>query len=439
MRKNRTFLLALLASLAITTPARAQIDTSFGGSGYVGLGFEQQGGSTAADHGIVACPGPSGTLVAMGTASDNRRVVTAWLTPAGALDPDFSGDGKESFDVTHGIYGAVGLCTSDGGIVLAYASRESSYQPDLNAAYLVRIDPATGKPDPDFGKAGTMRLDLDEGAADLGNHTQLTALVQGANGDLLLLGYTRLSEGPIGPTAGYILRIEAEGVLVDALLTHRSDESIVDIVAAGVAENGDIWIGGNRTQSNFYRSGFLARLDGTNLSLIDMPQPTLGDNNIVAGGRVIAGTRMALVGAHYNDRFLATLDPEDTHIVALPAEYDLERPQILPLPGKRLLVAASAVDHPPAGTWFTQLRPIGGGRYVPDTTFGDAGGYLAKAHLPLDCPGDTAQIFKRITLWKGAPTAIGSVDRACTGNSDFDYLLLRLRNDLVFGDGLETY
>lgn len=432
--------LATLAALAIAMPAGAQIDRSFGGYGYVGIGFAAEGNGAAHDFGIAACPGPSGTLVAVGTASDGSRVVTAWLTPGGALDPAFSSDGKESFHIADGIRGAVGLCTSDGGIVLAYASMSAHFQPDLNAVYLVRIDPATGKPDPAFGKAGIVRVDLDKAATDLGDHTQLTALVQGANHDLLLLGNTRLDVGPMSPTAGFLMRIERDGMLAATQVTSVEDASIRDIVAAGVAANGDIWIGGNRIPPPAGNgTGFLARLDGLDLTLLDMPQPSLGDSYRVAGGRVIDGTRMAMVGSRFGRQFFATLDPETTRIVNLPTELDLERPQILPLPGKRLLIAASAVDFLSVGTWFAQMRPLGGGRYVPDTAFGDGGGYLAQAHLPLDCGGETVQLFNRATLWNGAPTAIGAVNRACVGHADFDYLVLRLRADLVFGDGLETY
>ena len=170
-----------------------------------------------------------------------------------------------------------------------------------------------------------------------------------------------------------------------------------------------------------------------------MPQPSLGDNNIVKGGRVIDGARMGLVGANYSDAFFAMVDPEDVHIVALPTADELQRPQIVPLPGGRLLIAASAVDFLSIGTYFAQLRPIRAGQYVLDTAFGDDGSYLAQAPLPPTCPGEEVQFFARITLWHGAPTAIGALNRNCGGNSDFDYLLLRLRADLVFDDGLESY
>lgn len=439
MRMTWMHTLALLALQTTATPVPAQIDTNFGNDGFVTLGFTAPVNTTPTDHGVAACPGPSGTLVAVGAASDFRRVVTAWLTPAGALDEAFSADGKESFDVVDGIHGAVGLCTSDGGIVLAYRSGVSYYQPDLNALYLVRIDPFTGKPDPAFGSGGTLRVDLDEAGVELGDSTTPTALAQGANHDLLLFGEARLSEGPQSPTTGFILRIEADGTPAATRLTQGIDEGIFDIVAAGVAGNGDIWIGGNRRPPlPSYPGGYLARLDGDDLSFIDMPHASLGDNHRVAGGRMLGGERMGLVGDNLGHRFVALVDPDRIDRVALSPGQNLERPQILQLPGKRLLIAASTKYSWPSGMYFAQLLPLGSGRYTLDTAFGDAGGLLARAPLPSACPDVRGQFFSRVTLWNGAPTAIGAADMACAGQGDYDYLVLRLRADHVFGDGLES-
>ena len=130
-----------------------QLDPDFSGDGWLTEGFQPVAGQEF-DIALAACAVDGGRLLVTGLASGGRRVVTLRLLEDGSLDPTFSGDGKESFDL---IEPAVSLhstptqavCTADGRPVVAYTTLVSGRMQIV----VLRVA-LNGLPDAGFGLQG---------------------------------------------------------------------------------------------------------------------------------------------------------------------------------------------------------------------------------------------------------------------------------------------
>jgi len=438
-------LVALAAVVPRSAPASIALDPRFGSDGSVTLGFDPVGTSPdTSDQGIVSCAGPLGSLISAGLASGGQRVVVTWLTEAGVLDTRFSVDGKETIPIVDGrAYIATGLCLPSGKILLVY----SRFDPDVATApdwlVFVRIDPATGLPDPAFGDAGQRLIDVGSLSAGVNLVRVIRALGVTPQGDLLAVGYHAPVDAPA--RSGLILKLSADGdVLARNVQTVYSD-SIVWYAAVGTTQDGTIWIGGTRRLPSEARLGFVLRVDADSFNVIDVPYPQLDGDFAISGGRMLGGDRMLISGRRHTSKkpLVAIVTSDHAQVLELPVpslsggapgtivgiqEFPT---QVAQMDNGDVLFAGSATEGSfDRGVYLAQLS-LGSGSLLRL----DMGGVSVLRALPAGCAG-RGSAFRRFTLWAGRPTVIGSTSTTCGAPENVDYLIQRVELSL-FEDSFE--
>lgn len=443
-------LFALLPIL-MSVDASAEIDPRFGVAGSVRLGFQPQyvGVNADRDRAFAACGVGSGPLMVVGLASDDRRIVTAWLTEDGELDVRYSADGKESFTLHQGeslIFNPVGTCLPDGDVLLAYEVAPNT-QPSSDAEgniHLRRIDAATGLPDPGFGNAGLRVLDLDMHASTpIGTQETVRSINPGLNGEWLLGG--TYSTDPSGPSAdaqaAWVARIGPNGEVRRVALLRQPEPLLRLAVAVVPGSDGSLWLAGRSHAVGSPASLEVIRLDPDSLlplapsrlrgsfeGMFPERGVRLPDGSLAVVGRTVSSAAMSMI---------VTVSPTQDRSLVLPlppaAFYAIEH-QVAALPGGDLLVAGRLLDAGNRGyaTLFTRLGLEGNTlRRIP--SFGNDGSLLLQASGDAACnDAFPEQNFIRFTYWHNQPTAVGAINTHCGADDpDVDYHVQRLKQPLL--------
>jgi hypothetical protein len=458
---------AALALAAVTPGANAHdgpLDPTFGDGGMRNYGFQSVNGSGRNDRAAaVACPGPGGTLVVTGEASDATRLVTMRLLPNGDYDPSFGAGGRVSvpFAMTQEYYMA-GLCLPNGKILLARRlSTDASNDTDVQ---LLRIDAATGQFDASFGQGGASLLDLDSWQSGLGRTESPLALTPLDGGEVLLTGHVGLSNRIVA----FAARVREDGSVPAArVYIDAANRPIANtLMTAMLASDGTIWgIVEGAYPGSTRVTPFRVRLDRTTLAWIDTPDaaPNATGNPIYAGrgtrvrGDVLAVPQIQFVEGSNPARYLTGLMiyraggkfylplpdaglPGET--LTLSGTYAMQSAVVLP--GDRVLAAYSVErsgNATPRGMHLAmvQIGPAIGSDRV-DTTFGDGGARTAAFRAAgSGCQESLVeQDFSGAALWNGAPVLVGNVNASCSNDGGgLDYLVARIAVDRLFASGLE--
>ncbi|WP_313918712.1 hypothetical protein [Tahibacter sp.] len=459
--------LATLALGTVSLLAHAHdgpLDHFFGDGGMRNYGFQSYNGSGRNDKAAaVACPGPGGTLVVTGEASDATRLVTMRLMPNGDYDTRYGAGGRVSveFAMTQEPYSA-GLCLPDSKVLLARrvrigATGEMSVQ-------LVRIDATTGRLDTRFGQGGATFLDLDSWQDGLQQVEAPLALTALDGGDVLLTGHVGMADRFVA----FAARVRDDGhvpvarVYVDA--PQRATANT--IMTAVLASDGHIWgVIEGRQPGSTRVTPFRVRLDRMTLAWLDVPDPLPNtEGNHIYGGRGVR-VRENVLAVPMIQRIAGSLPWRySPGIMIYRAEGKIYLPlpepavagevqtisdafavqSALALPGGRVLVAF-ATKRPGENTsrgMHLAMVQVGAtiGSDALDKTFG-VGGAQTAVFRPVGsgCPMTTvAQDFSGLAYWNGAPTLVGNVDSSCNNNGGgVDYLVARLQADRVFDSASE--
>lgn len=458
---------AALVASAAAFGARAHdgpLDLAFGDGGMRHYGFQSFNGSGRNDRAAaVACPGPNGTLVVTGEASDATRLVTMRVLPNGDYDPSYGAAGRVSvpFAMTQEYYMA-GLCLPNDKILLARRLRVDASN-EMNIQ-LVRLDATTGQLDPSFGQGGTSVLDLDSWQSGLERTESPLTLTPLDGGEVLLTGHAGL------PTriVAFAARIRDDGsVPAVRVYTDVANRPTANTwMTALLASDGTIWGVVEGSYPGTTRvTPFRVRFDRMTLAWIDTPDapPATTGNSIYAGrgvrvrGDVLAVPQIQYIAgstpAHYQAGLMIYRASGKFYLplpdASLPGEtltlsdtYALQSAVLLP--GDRVL-ATYAVMRSGTGLRrgmhlvMTQIGPAIGSDRV-DTTFGVDG--AATAAFRVAGSGCTEplveQDFAGAALWNGAPVLVGNVDANCSNDGGGrDYLVARVAVDRLFADGLE--
>ena len=334
-----------------------RLDRSFSGDGKAFVDF---GGGNDFANGVVIQP--DGGIVLAGGAANGSKVALARLTPAGALDPTFSGDGKLALDTGNGADFAAAVALQGDSIVLAGQS-------GVNTA-LWRFT-AAGVRDTTFGSNGR-RVRSFATTEDLA----LDLAVDG-NDNLVIVGSTDPSGGNTAQTI--VARFTPTGE--DDNTFSEDGDATLDVVPGQyedgtevlVQPDGAIVVGGeaNRNLSllRFTDAGELdATFDGDGRVRINRPgqyewvsglglQP---DGRIVlAGAQVVNNWYYVLVG-----RMNADGTPDTTFAPSSGSAFDTRRitnqddyaTELRIQPDGKIVVAASAYRQRVVGV----LRLLGG-------------------------------------------------------------------------------
>lgn len=409
------------------------------------LGFLPVSGNNA-DVGSVACPGANGTLMVTGNASGGQRIVTARLLSNGDLDTSFSGDGKETFNLLADAGFAPGACQPNGDMLIARTVTAMGGEQNLQ---LVRVQRDTGLPDPTFGSAGVVNIDLDAYRSDLGQAEVPMGINVLSNGDIVLTGYFNITSSVT--VQAFVVLLGANGQ-VKAVNTGLS---FVSWIASAVLESNDgqLWLFGS-SGYNAYR----ATLGRNDLHFVNY-------TGVGMGGTVRPGLAVAVDAdtvafavtldtdndGDYGPRLVVfrgaggaslTLPTPLSHGATLGLDGGSGRNEITLLPGRRVLYGASTRDT--AGTQngiYLAMAHIGRDLSSDglDDTFGANGAQIAK-FLP-DTSGCNAnppsQWLSRVTLWAGRPTFVGLARTDCLGANSDDYLIGRIETNRLFADGFD--
>lgn len=466
LRYLKTLITLVLCAAATTAGAHdGPLDLAFGDGGMRNYGFQSFNGSGRNDRAAaVACPGPNGTLIVTGEASDATRLVTARLLPDGDYDPSFGAGGRVSvaFAMTQEYYMA-GVCAPNGKILLARRVRtDANGEMDIQ---LLRIDANTGQLDASFGQGGSTTLDLDTWQAGLQRTESPLSLTLLDGGEALLSGHTALDNR----ITAFAARIRDDGTVpvarVYADVANRPEANT--FMTAALASDGTLWgiIEGTYPGSTRV-TPFRVRFDRTTLAWIDTPDapPGATGNPIYAGrgvrvrDNVLAVPVIQFIDGTNPPRYQAGLmiyradgkfylPLPDTSLLGettltFSETYALQ--SAVALPGDRVL-AALAVGRRGEGVhrgMHLAMVRIGTaiGSDVLDTTFGTGGAQTAAFRAAGSGCTETlpGQDFSGIALWRGAPVLVGNVDAACSNDGGaLDYLVARLNVDRLFADGLE--
>jgi hypothetical protein len=444
----------MLLMLAIPSTASAQrLDQSFDGDGWLSAGFQAVAGMDF-DIGLAACADGQGRLLVAGLASGGRRVVTMRLLENGSFDPDFSGDGKESFDLLEPVAAlsnasTPAVCTSDGRPVISYPTLRSDGEMEV---VVLRIG-ATGLPDNSFGNQGRTRIKfwetatLEQPTAFAVSHEglELAAEVQATN---------------LGARVG-VARLEMGGAIrIKGVL---ATNSFAAITAIGLPENSlDLVIAGAREQGlgpQATRPLMLSKVNKLNLGI--GPVDSLGGFELaqIGRGRLLADGRMGVAvgrlrGPHVrpgvaliDSSNLATVVVDfDRSVLIEGAESSVDVDpmgmEVVPLQDGRVAVMAglrrSGVTGQRRGLFVGLIRD-----QTIDTSVGQGGGWVLPVTAPICAGQGTPDFrFRRSTLWNGRLTFVGGVRAAPCGldSLNYDYWVARmsaLPAPPMFADGFE--
>ena len=228
--------------------ANGSLDNSFGSGGRVTTDFLGE-----ADYATAVAVQADGKIVAAGYAwnGTNYDFALARYTSAGALDTDFSVDGKQVTDLTGSSDRAYALVLVGEGLVVA---GEARYEGNYDFA-LARYTSA-GELDANFGTGGKVFTDF-EGATDGGR-----AIVLQPNGQLVVAGFA-----------------EIEGDNDFALARYNPDGNL------------DTTFGGSgKVTTDFYGGDDY----GYGLALVP------GSGDLILGGYILNGTQNDFAMARYN-------------------------------------------------------------------------------------------------------------------------------------------
>lgn len=435
------FFAATLGAAPALNAHSGPMDTRFGEAGFAHYGFQSVNGE-AGDTARAGCPGPGDTFVVVGVASGGRRIVTIRLRPDGSFDNTFSGDGKESFDLTTRFSAeTASVCLAQGGdpvlagLIVVDAAGERNLR-------VIRVGRDTGLPVAAFGSDGVADLDLDAHISGLGSDEVPLGLNVLPNGDLAVSGYATLSGGGI---QGFVAVLNSAGQVRAATLTSCW-------MLTTVLENpaGALWAFGSTGQG-----ACRLTLDRTTLA-----QSSRLDNNLGATVRpgaarsVQPGTVVmaAAIGAPFGYRpALAVFRETQISTLALPSPVlngsatslseaaGVHGVQILP--GGRVLFGGTLLQTSTStGEYFALARV---GRIAGDDrmeSYWGQGGAMSAQFLPntAACAASPPeQQIYRMTLWQGRPTFVGRVDTQCFDSAATNYLVGRVETDYLFGDGLD--
>ena len=431
-------LFAVSAASAHTGP----FDPAFGDGGLASYGFQPVNGNLS-DSAAVACAGPNGTFVVVGSASNGLRIVTARLRPDGSYDTSFSGDGKESFDsvADHMSY-APGVCQPNGDPVLVRIVTGPGGEQSMR---IVRVKRDTGLPDPAFGNGGVVDLDLDLYITGLGQAEVPFGLNVLANGDLVVSGYASNAQNIV---AGFVALLDGAGTvraarLVEAWhLTTTLDAPDGSLWAFGSSGNGAVRVTLDR---NTLAPGLRVTADLASAVYAGAARVVRpGAVAMAAVARNTDGSYRPLLMLFRADAAtpLAMASPAfDGNAFGMSNAVGAQGVQILP--GGRVLYAGTARDL--AGStddalYFAMARV---GREPGDDewehAFGNNGMQVGRFHP--DAPGCAAQaprqLMQRVTSWLGRPAFVGRVDGNCVDGSAENYLVGRVETNYLFADGMD--
>lgn len=223
-------------------------DTSFDGDGRLTFHFDLDAVNLDEIASSVAIDAAGNILVggvaASGAANSNDFVI-ARLTPAGALDPNFGGDGRVSiaFDIGGSLDDELLelIVAPDGSIFATGVATDNGF--DFAAVKLL----PDGTPDPTFGNNGKATVPFDLG--DTNGDTSYGAALQ-PDGKLVLTGFAPISagdtdialarlgtDGTLDPTFGFagkkVISLNVGGELFDAAVRSRIQRGY--LVFGGVA------------------------------------------------------------------------------------------------------------------------------------------------------------------------------------------------------------
>jgi hypothetical protein len=455
---------AALLGIGTATAHDGPLDPRFGDGGMRNYGFQSFNGSGREDKATAVCPGPNGTLLVVGEASDARRIVTMRLLPNGDYDPSFGAAGRATLElpITREPFMA-GLCLPGGKILLARRLRVDQNE-EMNIQ-LLRIDANTGQLDPSFGQTGVVLLDLDAWQSGLARRESPFALVALDQGEALVLGQAGMGTRLVA----FAARVGADGSVplarVYADTAGRATANVM--MTATLAGDGTIWgIVEGAQQGTSRVTPFRVRFDRTTLEWIDVPDPlpNATDPDIYAGlgvpvGRdTLAVPVMQAVAGTEPRRFVHAMmifRPEGKVFVPLPAPElagellsaadTYARQQAVLLPGNRVLSAATLRRPGDAVTRaihfaLVEIGPRNGQDSV-DTAFG-VGGAQTAAFRPTGGSCTSAlveQWISGLTVWAGSPVFVGAADAGCSsGDGALDYLVGRIGVDRIFVAGFQS-
>jgi hypothetical protein len=434
---------AFAAMTATAAAHEGPLDPSFGDGGMRAFAFQTVNGGNA-DRAIVGCPTANGTFTVMGTASHEQRIVTMRLLKDGSLDPGFSTDGKESFDLP-GTYNhfAPGLCQPDGHMVAARSVTAADGEQHLQ---IFRVLKHTGQLDLSFGTGGVVTIDLDHWIPGLDKEEMPLGVNILGNGDLAISGHLTLRGGG---HRGFVVLLAANGNLKRAAAVENvrsfNATTVVD------APDGRLWVFG---QNGRIAGAYRATLNRATLAWEAVLEHRAAPNQriIIGNGRAVdAQTVVLAAGAAPAGTWkgwpqLVVFRASSVSALSLPLPVLDEKvlyvdfvpglQGVTVLPGRRVLFGSLAEDlssDKSLGIHFAmgQLGETAASDRV-DTAFGIAGAQTAafRPGNPACASNPPLHDFGRLTLWLDRPTFVGTVDAHCDGNgTGEDYLVTRLLSD----------
>lgn len=436
---------SLVAALAapLSHAHTGPFDPRFGEGGVAAYGFQPVAGNIA-DEASVGCPGPNGSFVVSGSASSGRRIVTVRLRPDGSLDTDFSGDGKESFDlVADRGAAAPAVCQPNGDPVMVRIATAAGGEQNLR---LVRVKRDTGLPDAGFGNGGVVDLDLDLYISGLGQAEVPMGLNVLANGDLVVSGYVSLAGS--GFTGGFVALLDAAGGV-------RAARQVDCWHVTSTLENPDgaLWSfgssGGGACRITLDRDTLAPGLRVTHEL-----GPTLraGAARMVREGTVAMAAVVRNPDASYRPLLMVFRGDAVTPLAlpspalqgtALGMSDAVGTSGVHILPGGRVLFAGTARDPATGGDnglYFAMMQ-VGRapGQDQLESAFGNGGMQVGRFQ-----PDTTAcnnekprQLLYRTTAWLGRPAFVGMVDGDCLDGSGDNYLVGRVETGYLFADSFD--
>lgn len=449
---------ALVGMTASAAAHDGPLDPFFGDGGMRNYGFQSYQGSGRNDRATVACPGPNGTLVVAGEASDANRLVTMRLLPNGDYDPSYGAGGRVSveFAMTQEYFSA-GLCLPDNKILLARRVRIGAAD-EMNIQ-LIRLDATSGQLDHGFGQNGATWLDLDTWQSGLQRTEAPLALTLLDAGEVLLTGHVRAE---IGGIVAFAARVTQDGyVPVARVYTDVPYRATTDtMMTAMLGGDGTIWgvVEGQQPGSTRV-TAFRVRFDRMTLQWLDVPDalPDVAGDNIYSGrgvrvrADVLAVPMIRFIRGSNPQRFLPGVMiyraagkvyvplPEPVlpgETLTLSGQFALQ--SAIPLPAGRVLLAFAVTRVGELTSQGMHLAVVHVGTAIGsdglDKDFG-IGGAQTAAFRPLGggCPASVAQDFSALVLWNGAPTLVGNVDASCNNHGGgIDYLVARLITDRYY-------
>jgi hypothetical protein len=427
--------------IPLSAMAADELDRGFGSAGYVSHAFQPTDGGRD-DQAFVACAVPGGTaLMVAGNASSGHRTVVAWLNDAGQLDTPFSGDGKESIALPAGLVtgGTAGACLPDGRILLAQELFDGSLQGDGDIR-LTRLLPQTGLPDPAFGVAGTVSIDLDQ-FVPAGPLEAPIAINLAPDGDILLTGeYTPTSSLDDTTYSGFLARVDAQTFAVSVAMGHTFDASLRKFTGAGIGPDGTVWVVADHFPAGGSRDARVIRLQADTLAYLGVLHASVGAG-ITAGRAVMHGASLVMAGRRLNQQpFLALVTAAGVDGLLLPQAPDAHGivgdPQVaLQAPHTLMLGTGTHLGAANQGGYFARVRITSQNRLRLDASYGRNGVQITRDTG--GCHSPPVQNFQRFTLWRGRPVAVGMVNGNCdAATPDFDYHATRLLEP-GFGNGFE--